>query len=343
MRGARSLRPRQRGERMMAPIGLALLLATMVCVAAAEAQPGDRAKRVAALWNTTETAAAPYIRDVEKVLASRGWVDGRNISFQHRFTDAKPERLEAVAREVVDLEPDVIFTGVNSGALALKRLTTNIPIVIGYANNPVEAGLVASVARPGANITGLLAPPPGIYGKRLQILTETFPDVRHVVVFGNAAEAIGNHQNWLAIGDAAATLGIALVDASLERPADISRVIDAARAKGAEAIIGIGDNLAFLHRHEVAASAGRLRLPTIFGTPEYCHAGALLLLRQARRDVPAGGRINGPHPERHRAWRVAHGAAHGVPVDRESTSRRGSRYRSAVFPRRPCRRGDRVR
>jgi putative ABC transport system substrate-binding protein len=115
--------------------------------------PGRR-PRVVTLWTTTALVAAPFGKQFEEGLTERGWVLGRTLEVDHRFTEGQPERLPSLAAEIVAAKPEVIMTGLNTGAVALRKLTTEIPIVVASALDPVGSGLAQSIARPGWNVTG---------------------------------------------------------------------------------------------------------------------------------------------------------------------------------------------
>jgi putative ABC transport system substrate-binding protein len=143
---------------MTAPLRALALLAALLWAAAARAQ--TRLPRVITLWTTTQLAAAPYVAEVEAGLTEKGWKLGQTLLIEHRFTDAKPDRLRAAAAEIVAAKPDVIMAGLNIAAVELRKLTPEIPIVVSISLDPVAAGLAQSLARPGGNVTGVASPHP---------------------------------------------------------------------------------------------------------------------------------------------------------------------------------------
>ena len=143
-----------------------------------------RRPRVVALWTTTALAAAPFSKEFEEGLTERGWVLGRTLEVDHRFTEGQPERLPSLAAEIVAARPDVIMAGLNTGAVALRKLTTEIPIVVASALDPVESGLAQSIARPGWNVTGNVIPRELVL-KRIQIMRDIIPNLHRVGILYN--------------------------------------------------------------------------------------------------------------------------------------------------------------
>ncbi|MBI1727389.1 MAG: ABC transporter substrate-binding protein [Candidatus Rokubacteria bacterium] len=166
---------------------------------------------MATLRTTSCPIAQPYLDAIEEGLRELGWVAGRNVVLEHRFSDGHPERLPGLAAEVIAWKPDVVVAPLNTGALALKRLTTTMPIVFIVSYDPVAAGLAASLARPGGNATGMTGAGPETSAKRLQMLRELAPAARRVGVIWNAAFP-GLQDMRKAVDDAAPGLGMTIVD-----------------------------------------------------------------------------------------------------------------------------------
>jgi putative tryptophan/tyrosine transport system substrate-binding protein len=249
---------------LIAPIGEAL------------AQPIARIPRVVTLWASSEAVVGPYAREVEAGLEERGWVIGKTVRIEHRFTDAKPERLVLIAAEVAESAPDVIMTGLNPAALALRKLTTTIPIVVGWSVDPVGAGLAQSLARPGGNVTGLTAAPPELSSKRLQIMREILPGLRRVGVLYNSGNS-GIRSSYEELKSAASEFGIELIDAPMTGPGDLPAAFERMRSGGAEVVTGLpGDALTFRLRKEINALALHHRMPTNYAARESVEDGALL-------------------------------------------------------------------
>src|SRR3712207_2355062 len=139
---------------------MALAILAFLAVSTASAQSPRRPPRLITLWATTADVAAPYVREIEAGLLERGWAIDGNLRVEHRFTDGQPDRLPVVAAEAVASKPDVLLTALNIGAAALRKLTSEIPIIVAYSSDPIGVGLAQSVARPGGNVTGLMVLPP---------------------------------------------------------------------------------------------------------------------------------------------------------------------------------------
>ena len=252
--------------------GVLLAIAAINCALPATAQRKDPA-RVAALWTATREAAAPLLRSFEQGLAERGWVAGRNIEVEHRFSGGAPELATSLAEELVATKPDVLFAASDLGAFALRRQTTAIPIVIGASIDPIGSGLVASLAMPGGNVTGLAIASEA--AKRMQMLREAVPGSSRIGVLYNA-EFPGNASIVDRIQDVARSEGISIVLGPLRGPGDIDRAFESLMEGRVDAVLGVSDNLTFLLRREIAVLAQQARLPTAFPNREFCEAGALL-------------------------------------------------------------------
>jgi len=149
----------------------------------AESQQAGKVYRIGSLTRGGREAAAPYNRALEEGLGVLGWVDGRNVVFEHRYADLKPERYPNLAAELVRLGVDIVVAPSTPAALAVRQATATIPIVTIVAVDPVGAGLVASLARPGGNVTGLtIDTGPDLGAKLLQLLKEAIPSITRVAV-----------------------------------------------------------------------------------------------------------------------------------------------------------------
>jgi len=190
--------------------------------------------RVVTFWATTALAAAPYIKEFEEGLTERGWVLGRTLEVDHRFTDGQPERLPPLAAEIVAAKPDVIMTGLNIGAVALRKLTTDIPIVVGSVLDPVESGLAQSIARPGWNVTGNVIPHELVL-KRIQIMRDIIPNLHRIAILYNKA-APGMQGAHDALHDAARQFGIEVHDGPFTSAQDVAVAMEGIVESGCEAI-----------------------------------------------------------------------------------------------------------
>src|SRR5262245_29436046 len=222
-----------------------------------------------ALGWTTWTAA------FTKRLHELGWIEGRTVAIEYRWSEGRPERIAEIAAEFVRLKVDVILTN-DSGAPAVKQATSVIPIVFVLGYDPLGTGLVASLARPGGNITGLSNRSPDLAGKRLELLREALPRVRRLAVMAN----VGNPSALLEIREiqaAAHTLGIEVAPLEIRRAEDIAPAFAALKGQ-ADALYVVVDALvnATTNRTRIVTFALTARLPIILNNRETVGAGALM-------------------------------------------------------------------
>jgi putative ABC transport system substrate-binding protein len=237
---------------------------------AARAQQGGKLPLIGFLGADPGGWSAYTAAFVER-LHQLGWIEGRNIAIDYRWSEGRSERDAEIAAEFVRLKVDVVVTS-GLGALALKQVTSVIPIVFAVAADPISMGLVESLSRPGGNITGMS----GIdtTGKRLQILREAVPNLRRLAVlgnFGNPGVALEQDE----VQAAARTLGLEVVPLQIRRAEDIATAFDALAAR-ADALDVLADPLASANRTRIVTFALAARLPTIFGNRDYVQAGGLL-------------------------------------------------------------------
>ena len=212
-------------------------------------------------------------------LRDLGYVEGQNIKVEYRYTDValqgNPERMDQLADELVRLRPEVLVVSVTEAALAVKRATSTIPIVMVSVSDPVAAGLVSSLARPGGNVTGLCRQTPELIGKNLQILKEALPATVEVGVLVNPADPLQSLQ----VGDAneaARSLGVRIRRFEARAPTDYGSVFSTMRADGISAVLVLGGAAFYLKRAEITDLALRNRLPSMFQNREFAEAGGLL-------------------------------------------------------------------
>jgi putative ABC transport system substrate-binding protein len=208
-------------------------------------------------------------------LAELGWVEGKNVVVEHRYADNRLERLPGLAAELVHVNVDVIVAVGTLGPLAAKRTTSTIPIVMTAAGDPLGSGLVASLARPGGNVTGMSLMVPDIGGKRLELLKELLPRLSRVAVLWNAA----NPYPAIVFKETQAAgqrLGIEVQSLEVRGPDDFDGAFDAARKQRPDALITIEDPLTFYYRKRIADFALIEQLPSFFGTRGDVLAGGLI-------------------------------------------------------------------
>ena len=202
-----------------------------------------------------------------------GWIEGRTVAIQYRWAEGRTERLAEIAAEFVRLKVDVIVTGGNA-AVAAKRASSVVPIVFALVDDPVGSGLVASLARPGGNVTGLSMQSTDLAGKRLALLREVVPGLRRLAIMANV-EYPAAVQEMGEIQTAAGTLGLDVAIFEIRRAEDIAPTFEALKGR-AEALYVVGDALVITHRVRINTLALTARMPTIFFLREYVEAGGLM-------------------------------------------------------------------
>jgi putative tryptophan/tyrosine transport system substrate-binding protein len=210
-----------------------------------------------------------------QALRELGWIEGKNVIFEPRYAEDRLDRLPELAAELVRLNVDVIVTIGTLAPLAAKRATATIPIVMSSAGDPLGSGLVASLARPGGNVTGLSMMVPELGGKRLQMLKELLPGVSRVAILWNAANPYPAHV-FRETGGAARTLGIQLQSLEVRSPGDFPSAFDAAVRQRAEALVTVEDPLTAGQRTQIVDFAAKTRLPAMYGLREFVEVGGLM-------------------------------------------------------------------
>ena len=239
---------------------------------AAGAQPAERVRQVGVLIHAT----GPVRPDFEAGLRERGWIKGRNVAIEYRYSEGIPERLPDLAAELTRLRPDVIVAHTNQAIAAAKGAATTIPIVMVIAVDPVGAGLVVSLARPGGNLTGLTFDvSDAIWGKRLELLKEAAPGITRLAVLWNPAYTPNRHR-WQAVEEAAGKLGVALVSVELQAGGDIESRFALMAKERVRGLFVLGDPVLFGLRRQIADLALRHRLPSVSPYREGADAGGLI-------------------------------------------------------------------
>ena len=206
-------------------------------------------------------------------LRELGWIEDRTVAIEYRWAEGRPGRYTEIAAEFVRLKADVILAAGTEAALAAKRETAVIPIVFSTAGDPIGSGLVASLARPGGNVTGLSNQGSDLGGKKLGLLREVLPELTRVAVMVNA-DYSGGVTERIEIDAAARKLGIEVVPLTIRRAEDIAPAFDRLKER-VEALYIIGDPLVSLHRLRINTFALAARLPTMGFQREYVEAAGL--------------------------------------------------------------------
>jgi putative tryptophan/tyrosine transport system substrate-binding protein len=207
-------------------------------------------------------------------LRQLGWIENRNVAIEYRWAEGRSERFVEIAAEFVQLKVDIIVASTTLAVIAAKQATAIIPIVIATANDPVGTGLVASLARPGGNVTGLSNQMADTAAKRLELVQEVVLGLRRLAILGN----VGNPGAVLEMGEvqaAARTLALEVVTLEIRRAEDIGPAFEGAKGR-ADALYVAADPLANSNRVRINTLALAARLPTMQGVREYVEAGGLM-------------------------------------------------------------------
>jgi len=208
-------------------------------------------------------------------LTALGYVEGKNIAVEHRSADNKLDRLPALAEELVGLKVDVLVTGATSGAMALKNATRTIPIVFFIAGDPVEAGLVDSLPRPGGNITGFTNIAPELAGKRLELLKETVPKLTRVALLWDP-RIRGSEQSWKESQLVGRQLGLQLHSMEVGSADKFESAFEEAIKARSTALAAASSSLFNTHKKRIADLALKHRLPAIFDRGDFVESGGLM-------------------------------------------------------------------
>ncbi len=220
----------------------------------------------ASVWSPWTAAFVQRLREL-------GWIEGRTIAIEYRWSEGRPARNAEIAAEFVRMKVDVIVTNAFA-ASTVKQATSVIPIVFPLGIDPVGSNLIGSLAQPGGNVTGLTAQQSDLAGKRLELLREVLPRLRRLAIIGN----VGFPQAMLEIGEVQAvarTLGIEVALLEIRRAEDISPAFETLKSQ-ADALYVVGDALVHTNRTRIITFSLSARLPTIAGLGDFVEAGALM-------------------------------------------------------------------
>jgi ABC-type uncharacterized transport system substrate-binding protein len=220
-------------------------------------------------------ASAPTTNALFDGLLKLGWVEGKNISFERRYADNKLERLPELAAELVRRKVDLIVAFGTLAPLAARQATSTIPIVMAAAGDPVGSGLVASLARPGGNVTGMSLMSPDLAGKRLELLREVVPRLTRLAVLWDATNPYPAAE-FRETETAGRTLGIEVRSLEVRDPDDFDAAFEMAQRQPPDALLTIGDPLTAGQRKLIADRAVALRLPALYGALDFVTAGGLM-------------------------------------------------------------------
>ena len=254
-------------------IGLALGALLVALCPCAHAQQLDRIPKIG--WLSARRASTSGRETIVRMLRDLGYVEGKNVIFEYRFADDKLDRLPALADELVRLRVDVLLTPGTPGALALKKATRTIPIVFFDVTDPVAAGLVDSLARPGGNITGLSSVEAVLAGKRLELLKETVAKLSRVAVLWDPRNP-GSTQEWKESQLAARELGLQLHSMQVSSGDKYQDAFKEASRARSSALAVLSTPLASSNQNQIAELAARNRLPAIYVQGGFVAEGGLM-------------------------------------------------------------------
>ena len=240
-----------------------------------EAQQPKKIAKIGYLAPSTPAAAAHLVEAFRQGLRELGYVEGKTVVLELRYGEARAERIPELARELVGLKVDVIVAATDGAIAAVKRETQTIPIVMRNSSDPVGTGLVASLARPGGNVTGLSTLSPELSGKRLELLREAVPGLSRVAFLWNpdVRSAVFDYKET---EGAAGSLHLQLQSVEVVRAEDLDRAFSTVTKQRAQALVFSAGAIGFANRGQVASFAQRNRLPSMYAQSEYVDAGGLM-------------------------------------------------------------------
>ncbi len=240
---------------------------------AAGAQQPGKLPTIGFLGAATPTVWSHWVGAFVQGLRERNWIEGRTVAVEYRWAEGRDERYIEIVSEFVELKVDVIVTS-GAAVVAAKQATSVIPIVFGVANDPLSTGLVASLSRPGGNVTGMSLLAPDLAGKRLEILREVLPGLRRLAIMGN----VGYPASVLELGEAQATaraLGLEVATLEIRRAEDIAPAVEALKGQ-TEALYVCADPLLLANAPRINTLALAARLLTMHALREFVEAKGLM-------------------------------------------------------------------
>ena len=251
------------------------VMLVMLC-SSAQAQPTNKVARIGFLAAPSRAGMSHLSEAFLQGLRELGYVEGKNIAIEYRWADGKFERLPELAAELVRLKLDVIVAALTQASLAAKAATVTIPIVTVAVANPVDSGIIASLARPGANITGTSVMNDEVVGKQLELLKEALPTISRVGAMWNPANPVFQKLQLRALEVTSRALNVSLQKVEARDQEEIERAFKAIAKARTRALHVLPDPVFTAHRRRVADLALKLQLPAVSGTRESAEAGLLM-------------------------------------------------------------------
>ena len=255
---------------------VAISIAFAMCGAVAQAQQQARVPRIGFLMTTSPSVIASRTEAFRQGLRELEYVEGKNIVIEWRSSEGKTDGLPDLAAELVRLNLGIIVAGASTVTRAVKAATSTIPIVMAQDNDPVGNGFVASLARPGGNITGLSNLAPEISGKQLELLKEIVPKLSRVAVLGTSSRS-GNAQLVKEAELVAGMLGVRVQYLDVLSAKDLETAFRGASKGRADGVLVLGGPVLNSYRIQITDLAAKNRLPAVYGQPEYTDAGGLMV------------------------------------------------------------------
>ncbi len=273
------------GVAMNKLFSILLIVVAVIVGGAAEAQQPKKIPLIGRLGTASLSTISARTEAFRQGLRELGYVEGKNIVVEYRSAEGKPERMSELATELVRLKVDLIVSaGGAPTTRAAKEATVTIPIVMAQDGDPVGSGFVASLARPGGNITGLSTLHPEISGKQLELLKEIVPKLSRVAVFGTSTRP-GTAQQLRQTELAAGAFGVQLQYLDVLSSKDIETAFQAAGKGRADAVLVLGGPVFTFQRTHVVEFAAKGRLSAIYPSPEFVEAGGLITYSVSRTDL----------------------------------------------------------
>jgi putative ABC transport system substrate-binding protein len=254
---------------------VALALSLFVAPLTAEAQPAGGAVTIGYLGNSSPSLEPDLVDAFREGLRQLGYVEGQNLIIRYVWAEGQQERYADLARELVQLQPDLILTAGTPGTLAAMHATLSIPIVTAIAGDPVAAGLVSSLAKPAGNVTGLTTMAAELEGKRLELFKQAVPTLSRVVALLNPANPYTTIA-WKAVQPAAEALGLTLQPVEAWGPHDLDRVFATLKEVHPDGLIIIPDRFLLTYRASIVQFTAAHRLPGMFPFRDFVQEGGLL-------------------------------------------------------------------
>jgi putative ABC transport system substrate-binding protein len=244
-------------------------------LAAADAQQAGKIPRIGLLSPGFSAAPSPLREAFLDGLRELGYVVGRTIVIEYRYAEGKDERLSGLASDLVQGKPDVIVAATGRSAQAVKRATATIPVVMASSGDAVMQGLVASLARPGGNVTGLTVSSPELVGKQMELLLEAVPKTSRVGVLGCRLGPVGD-PSWVQSQAAAQTLGVQVVSLEVRDPSGLTAAFETARKERVQAVLVLDCSIIHPSASKIVGLAAASRLPGMYPFRGYADAGGLM-------------------------------------------------------------------